>query len=137
MKEPDAWFFACWYIFMEIKSWFKDLGAGGRRVDVVKNGCGHSVHGTLKLAISQEEINRVNWFVGLLIRIQVKAESYFNKFWMVVFKRGCGPLGLVGSLKSSVSQEWMKWTDFLHTDTNLGKLKVTIGWIWSKMGKVL
>ena len=80
MKEPDAWFFACWYIFMEIKSWFKDLGARGRRVDVVKNGCGHSVHGTLKLAISQEEINRVNWFVGLLIRIQVKAESYFNKF---------------------------------------------------------
>ena len=137
MKEPDAWFFACWYIFMEIKSWFKDLGAGGRRVDVVKNGCGHSVHGTLKLAISQEEINRVNWFVGLLIRIQVKAESYFNKFWMVVFKRGCGLLGLVESLKSSVSQEWMKWTDFLHTDTNLGKLKVTIGWIWSKMGKVL
>ena len=106
-------------------------------MDVVKNGCGHSVHGTLKLAISQEEINRVNWFVGLLIRIQVKAESYFNKFWMVVFKRGCGLLGLVESLKSSVSQEWMKWTDFLHTDTNLGKLKVTIGWIWSKMGKVL
>ena len=45
-----------WKLKADLKIW----GRGGRRVDVVKNGCGHSVHGTLKLAISQEEINRVN-----------------------------------------------------------------------------
>ena len=46
-----------------------------------------------------------------------------------------GFLGL-RTLKSAVFQEWMmKWADFLHADTNLGKLKVTliiIGWVWSK-----
>ena len=34
----------------------------------------------------------------------------------------------------------MNWTDFLHSDTNLLKLKATltiIGWVWSKMGKAL
>ena len=35
---------------------------------------------------------------------------------------------------------WMNWADFLHADTNLWKLKVTliiIGWVWSKLGEVL
>ena len=59
---------------------------------------------------------------------------------MVVVKKGDGLLGL-GTLKSIVSQEWIDelgW--FLHADTNLGKVKVTliiIGWAWSKMGKAL
>ena len=54
-----------------------------------------------------------------------------------VFKDGCGYLDLVGYLKSVASQEWtneMSW--FLHADTNLGNLKVTlifIGWVWTKM----
>ena len=55
LKQNDerVWFFACWYIFMEIKSWLKFFGVG-----VVKNGCGYSVHGTLILAGSQEEIKK-------------------------------------------------------------------------------
>ena len=74
------------------------------------------------------------FFFGVLMRIQLKAKSYFNEFWMVVFKRGCGLVGLVGSLKSAVSQEWINersWF-FLNKDANLGKLKVTliiIGWV--------
>ena len=46
---------------------------------------------------------------------------------MVVVKSGCGFFGL-GTLKFALL---MKWGDFLHGDTNLGKLKVTliiIGW---------
>ena len=34
----------------------------------------------------------------------------------------------------------MKWSDFLHADTNLGKLNVNltiIGWVCSKMGETL
>ena len=34
----------------------------------------------------------------------------------------------------------MKWANFLHADTNIGKLKATliiIWWVWSKMGKAL
>ena len=48
---------------------------------------------------------------------------------MVVVKNGRSLLGL-RTLKYTVSQEW--WADFLHADTNSGKLKVTliiIGWV--------
>ena len=63
-----ALFFACWYMFMEIKSWLKNFGVG-----VVKSGCGHSVHGTLKLAVSLEEINRVNWFFWCVSKNSAKS----------------------------------------------------------------
>ena len=39
-----------------------------------------------------------------------------------------------------LKNELMNWADFLHADTNLWKLKVTLmitGWVWSKMGKTL
>ena len=40
-----AWFFGCWYRFMEIKSWLKNIG-----VDIVKNGSSHYGLSTLKAA---------------------------------------------------------------------------------------
>ena len=44
-------------------------------------------------------------------------------FLVAVIKNGCGFLDH-GTLKSAVSQEieLIKWTDFLHVHTNLGKL---------------
>ena len=57
-NDEKAWFFACWYRFMEIKNWSKNIGVG-----IVKNGCGgHSVLRTLKLALSQEGFNWIKWF---------------------------------------------------------------------------
>ena len=41
------WFFACWYRFTKIKSWSKIYWVG-----MVENGCGKSVHETLKSAVS-------------------------------------------------------------------------------------
>ena len=41
-KDEKAWFFACLYKFMEIKSGLKNIGVG-----VVKKGCVHSCHRTL------------------------------------------------------------------------------------------
>ena len=69
--------------FMEIKSWLKKIGVG-----VVKNGSGHSGQRTLKLAVSQEGNNGINWFLVC---------------W---YKNGRGLLGH-GTLKSAVSQEWI------------------------------
>ena len=52
---------------------------------------------------------------------------------MVLVKTQSGLLGL-GTLKSAVSQELIdERANFVHADTNLGKLKVTItiiGWAW-------
>ena len=57
-NDEKAWFFVFWYIFMEIKSWLGNIGVG-----MVRSGCGHSGHRTLKLAVSQEGINGRNWFL--------------------------------------------------------------------------
>ena len=42
---------------MEIKSRLKNIGVGA-----VDNWCGHCGFGTLKLAVSQEGMNKINWF---------------------------------------------------------------------------
>ena len=53
-NDESAWFFTCWYKFMEIKIWLENIGVG-----IVKYGCGHSVHGTLTLVVFQEGINGI------------------------------------------------------------------------------
>ena len=63
-NDEKAWFFVCWYISKEIKSWLKNIGAG-----IVLNGSGHSRHRNLTLALSQEGINEINCFC-CLIQIQ-------------------------------------------------------------------
>ena len=58
----------------------------------------------------------------------------------MVIKNRHGIIGL-GALKSALSQEWIdEMSCFLHADSNLGQLKVTliiIGWSWSKIGEFL
>ena len=56
-NDEKAWFFACWYRFMEIKSWLKNI-----RVVMIKKWCGHFGLWT-KLAVSQEGVDRINWFL--------------------------------------------------------------------------
>ena len=73
-NEEKTWFFACWYRFMGNRSWLKNIG-----VDMVKNGCGHSVLRTLKLAVCQGKINEINWFLLCWYKF-MKAKSYFNNF---------------------------------------------------------
>ena len=57
-NDEKAWFVAYWYIVIKIKNWLKNIGLG-----LVKNGCGHSGHRTLKLAVSQEGVTGINWFL--------------------------------------------------------------------------
>ena len=57
-NDEKAWFLACQYRFMEIRSCLKYIG-----VSVVKNWCCHSVVRTLKLAVSQGKMNEANWFL--------------------------------------------------------------------------
>ena len=57
-NDEKAWFFTYWCSFVEIKRWLKNVGVG-----TVKNVCGHSDFRTLKLAVSQQGITRVSWFL--------------------------------------------------------------------------
>ena len=54
-------------------------------VGVVKNRCGQSGHRNLKLTVSQDWIERINWFFACRSKLQ-KAKSYFNYFWVAVVK---------------------------------------------------
>ena len=58
-EEGDytASFFACWYKFMKIKSWFKIFWLG-----MFKNGCGQSGLWNLKLIVSEEWRDGINKF---------------------------------------------------------------------------
>ena len=82
--HEKAWFFACWYRFMESTSWFENIGVG-----MVKNGFDHSVLRTLKLALCQGKMNEINWFLVCWYKF-MKGKSYFNNFWVVVVKNGHG-----------------------------------------------
>ena len=73
-NNERAYFFACWYIFMEIKSSLENIEVG-----MVKNRCGHSGHRTLNLPVSQEGINGINWVLVWWWNFR-KVESYFNNF---------------------------------------------------------
>ena len=47
-NDEKDWFFTYWFKFIEI---------------VVINGCAHSGHRNLKLAVSNKGINGINWFL--------------------------------------------------------------------------
>ena len=55
-NNERVWFFARSYIFIEIRSWLKNIEMG-----MVKHGCGHFGYRTQTLTVSQEGINRINW----------------------------------------------------------------------------
>ena len=115
-NDEKAWIFACWYIFIESRSWLKNTG-----VCILKTGCAHSVLRTLKLAVCQGKTNEINWFLVCWYKF-VKAKSYINNFFVVVVKNGCGLL-ILETLKSAVyyKEKLIKWADFLYADTNLTK----------------
>ena len=79
-NDEKVWFFACWYRFMEIKSWLKNI-----RMSVVINGCVHSGYRNLKLAVSHKEINGINWFLVFWYTFR-KAWSYFHN-WTRILQR--------------------------------------------------
>ena len=85
-KDEKAWFFACWYKFIEIKSWLKNIGIG-----VVINGCAHSGCRNLKLAVSHKEINGINWFLvfdikwgKLKVTLMIGPPSYRGSYKIMV-----------------------------------------------------
>ena len=83
-NDEKPWFFACWYRFIENRSWLKNIGVGG-----VKNECAHSILRTLKLAVCQGKINEINWFLVCWYKF-MKAKSYFNNFSVLLEKNGHG-----------------------------------------------
>ena len=60
-------------------------------VSVVRNGCGQSGHAILKLAVSKEWIDGMNWFFTCWWKFR-KAKNYFNDFWVCLVKNRRGHL---------------------------------------------
>ena len=67
--------FACWYKFTSIDSWLRIFG-----VNTVKNGCGQSGDGTLKLTLSEEWTDGRNYFCMLvqICKVLIFANRYQN-----------------------------------------------------------
>ena len=99
-----------------------------------QNGCGQSDDRTLKLTVSENWADRINWFFACSYRF-TKNKGWTKRFWVSMFKNGCGH-SAHRTLKLTVFQKWTDGKfDFLHVVTNSGKLKVDsviFGCSWSK-----
>ena len=69
---------------------------------MARDGCGQPGHRTLKLTVSEEWADRMNWFFCALVQIQ-RAKSNFNDFSVDVVKIWRGHL-VHDTLKSA---EWV------------------------------
>ena len=58
---------------------------------MVQNGCDQSGHGTLKLTVSQESTDGMNYFFACQCKFS-EVKSYLNDFWVSVVKNGHGHL---------------------------------------------
>ena len=76
----------------------------------IKNGCGQSGHGTLKLAVFS-----MLFFFACCCKFR-KGKSWFNDFWVGLVKDGIGLL-VHETLKSAVKNEYMNWADYLNADS--------------------
>ena len=120
-------FFACRCKNMRINCWLNILREG-----MVKDGCGHSGHRTLKLAVSQEWMDGINWFSACWYKLR-KAKFNFSHFWLGVVRNGHGLL-CHRTLNSAISQEWIDqlgW--FIHADSDAiiyGQVTITTLHIW-------
>ena len=79
-NDEKLWFFACWYKFIEIKSWLRNI-----RMGVVINWCAHCGCRNLKLALSHREINGINWVLVFWYKFR-KNQNYFNNWTPVLQK---------------------------------------------------
>ena len=76
---------------------------------MIKNGCGQSVDRTLKLSVSEEWADKMNWFFACWYRFtKLKVDQKF--FGGGMAKNGCSQTGH-GTLELTVSQ---KWTDGIN-----------------------
>ena len=83
MNRWNKLIFACWFRFTKIKSWSNIYWVG-----MVKNVCGQSGCETIKLTVSQDGTDRVNWFFACWYKFR-KAKSWFNHFWVCLVKICC------------------------------------------------
>ena len=92
-------------------------------MEIVKNGCGQSVHRTLKLTVSREWIDGINWFFACWYKF-MQMKRCLKIFGVGIVRKGCGPVLWQGSKIVSVSEEWTdRIIDFLHVSTDSQKLK--------------
>ena len=97
-------FLACWYgqsgcwirklnlpmeltYFLHAGTIWKVLGVG-----MVKNGCGQSSNGTLKLTVSEEWTDGINWFFACWYRF-TKIKSWSKIFWVGIVENRYGQPG--------------------------------------------
>ena len=102
---------------------------------MVKNECSQSGRWTLKLTVSEEWADGINWFFACWYKF-MQIKRCLKIFGVDMVKNRCGQSG-DGTLKWTVSKKWTDGiTHFLHIDTDWQKLKADqkfFGWTLSKM----
>ena len=104
--------------------------------DIDQKALDQSAGRIFKSTISLEQNDDIARFFTCQYKF-MKIKCWLKNFWVGMVKNRCDHFGQ-GIQRSSVSQKQTdRVTWFLHADTNLRKLKVTLiifWWVWSKMG---
>ena len=119
--DESASFFACWCKFTKIKRELKIFG-----LVVVRNGCGQSGLWALKVTVTQEWTNGINWFFACWHNF-TQINRRLKVFRVSLIENGCGQSGN-RTHKFTVSEEWadgINW--FLACWYRFTKIK-----IWSE-----
>ena len=88
---------------------------------IVKNKCSQSGFWTLKLTVSEEWTDGVNWlFVCWYVITKIK--SWSKIFWIGMVKNGCG-------LSRHMTQ---KWTDWIKSFFHAGTIQLFLGVLGQK-----
>ena len=69
-----------------------------------QNRCGQSCDGTLKLTLSEERTNGINWFLVCSCRF-ITVKSWSKIYWVDMVKNGCGQSGH-GTLIFNLTLTW-------------------------------
>ena len=117
-NEKHASVFVCWYKFIEIKSWLKNIGVGG--VGIVINGCVYSSYRTLKLSVYPKNINLMTCF--LYVDIIIETLPYRESYKITVVHLS---LLFVFQLKIFLRNGWLVFSPFDKTVDNWNILKLT------------
>ena len=88
---------------------------------IFKNECSQSGLWTLKLTVSEEWTDGINWLFACWYVI-TKVKSWSKFFWMGMVKNGCG-------LSRHVTQ---KWTDGIKSFFHAGTIRLFLGVLGQK-----
>ena len=95
---------------------------------MTKNRCGQSGARTLKLTVSEEWTDGINWIFACWYRF-TKSKIWSKSFWVGMVEYGCGKSGY-GTVKLTLPQKWTDEINWFFCRYKFRKVKCWFNDFW-------